>query len=98
MTVLSFLDLRVKADAVDSATATIHETLIATRGRAGCLGVDVTIDVDDPTHFMLVEKWESIEADDAYRAWRATPEGASDLGAVLAGAPSLTRTQLHDEI
>lgn len=98
MTVLSFLDLRVKADAVDSAVTIIHDTLAATRERPGCLGVDVAVDVDDPTHFVLVEKWESIDADNAYRAWRATPEGASELGGVLAGAPSLVRSELNPDI
>ncbi|UFS59672.1 putative quinol monooxygenase [Subtercola endophyticus] len=98
MTVLSFLDLHVKADALEAAAANIHQTLEATRAREGNLGVDVTVDVDDPTHFVLVEKWASIEADNAYRAWRATPEGASDLGAIVASMPTLTRTELHDEI
>jgi len=38
---------------------------------------------------ILYETWESIERERAYRAWRATPEGASDLGSILAGAPKL---------
>jgi hypothetical protein len=33
---------------------------------------------------VIYETWESIEHDGAYRAWRATPEGASDLGSILA--------------
>ncbi|MEF2978041.1 putative quinol monooxygenase [Subtercola sp. YIM 133946] len=98
MTVLSFLDVHVAPDALDRAPAVIHDTLVATRAREGCLGVDVTVDVDDETHFVLVEKWQTIAADDAYRAWRATPEGASLLGPILAGAPTLTRTEVHDEI
>jgi heme oxygenase (mycobilin-producing) len=31
-----------------------------------------------------------MEHDQAYRAWRATPEGASDLGSILAARPRLT--------
>ena len=50
----------------------------------GCLGVTVLIDSDDPAHVVIYETWESIERDRAYRAWRATPEGASDLGSILA--------------
>ncbi|MFB2580985.1 putative quinol monooxygenase [Herbiconiux sp. P15] len=98
MTVLSILDLRVALDALEQAPALIHETLAGTRARPGCLGVDVTVDVDDPTHFLFVEKWESLEHDDAYRAWRLTPEGAAVLNPIVAGPPTLTRTVLREEI
>jgi hypothetical protein len=54
------LDMRIKADKLDSAFEVIHES------------------------------WESPEADNAYRQWRATPEGASALGSILAAPPSLT--------
>lgn len=83
MTIVSLLDVRVRADALDRAEAVLAETLTATRAFAGCLGVEVIRDVDDPGHYIAVERWESIEDDDAYRAWRATPGGASPLGAIL---------------
>ena len=98
MTVISFLEFRVKADVLDSVAGIVHDTLEVTRARPGCLGVDVTVDVDDPTHFVVVEKWATLADDDAYRAFRATPEGASDLGSVLAGPPTLTRAELREEI
>lgn len=83
MTIVSLLDVRIRADALDRGEAVLAETLAATRAFAGCLGVEVIRDVDDPAHLIAVERWASIEADDAYRAWRATPEGASPLGAIL---------------
>jgi hypothetical protein len=36
--------------------------------------------------------------DDAYRAWRATPEGASNLGDVLAGPPTLWRYETQSTL
>jgi hypothetical protein len=39
----------------------------------------------------VVETWASMEDDLAYREWRTTPAGASTLGTVLAGAPTLTK-------
>jgi quinol monooxygenase YgiN len=83
------LELRLKADALDSAFEVIHATLTATRAFPGCLDVQVLVDSADPAHVLVLETWESPEADNAYRQWRATPEGASDLGSVLATAPSL---------
>lgn len=48
-------------------------------------------DLTDPAHCVIVEGWESTAADDAYRAWRATPEGASGLGDLAAARPVVTR-------
>ena len=84
MATVAILDLQLKADSLDKANQIIHKTLSATRAFPGCLGVTVLVDSDDPAHVVLYETWESIERDQAYRAWRATPEGASDLGSIVA--------------
>jgi heme oxygenase (mycobilin-producing) len=81
---IAILDLQLKADSLETAHQVIHATLTDTRAFPGCLGVTVLIDSDDPAHVIIHETWESIERDRAYRAWRATPEGASDLGSILA--------------
>ncbi len=91
MAVTSLLDLRLKAGSLDAALKVIHETLAATRTFPGCLGVSVIVDNSDPEHVIAVESWESIEHDQAYRAWRATPEGASELGSILAGRPKVNQ-------
>ena len=90
MAITATLEVRLKADKLDTAFTVIHETLTATRAFPGCLGVTVLVDSADPAHVVLLETWESPEADNAYRQWRATPEGASGLGSILAAAPSLT--------
>ncbi len=41
-------------------------------------------------HLLLIEKWESLEHDQAYRDWRATAAGASALSTIVASR-SLTR-------
>jgi heme oxygenase (mycobilin-producing) len=86
----AILDVRIKADKLDTAFEVIHETLTATRAFPGCLGVSVLVDSADPAHVIAIETWESPEADNAYRQWRASPEGASALGSVLAAPPGLT--------
>ncbi|GAA2235852.1 antibiotic biosynthesis monooxygenase [Herbiconiux moechotypicola] len=96
--VLSVFEFRVSADAVESAPAIVRETLKATRSRPGCLGVEVTVDVDDPAHYVVAERWESLAADDAYRAWRQSPEGVSPLRPILAGPPSLTRAWVREQL
>ena len=90
MAITSILELQLKADSLETAHQVIRDTLTATRAFPGCLGVTVLVDSGDPAHVVFYETWESIEHDRAYRAWRATPEGASDLGSIMAAAPKLT--------
>jgi quinol monooxygenase YgiN len=89
--IVAILDLQLKADSLEAAPGILKATLTDTRAFPGCLEVTVLIDSDDPAHVVLYETWESIERDQAYRAWRTTPEGASSLGSILAAAPKLSR-------
>jgi quinol monooxygenase YgiN len=88
--ITAFLELQLKADSLETANNIIHATLTATRAFPGCLSCTVLVDSDDPAHVVVHETWESVEHDRAYRAWRATPEGASNLRSILIGAPKLT--------
>jgi quinol monooxygenase YgiN len=98
--VASILELQLKPGSLDAALKVIHETLEATRTRPGCLGVSVLVDSADPTHVSAYESWESIEHDQAYRAWRASddPAAKSDLGSVLAAPPKLTVYTIADGV
>jgi quinol monooxygenase YgiN len=96
--ITSILDIQIRPEALETASQVIHETLTATRAFPGCYHVAVLIDSADPAHVVLYETWESIEHDRAYRAWRATPEGASQLGSILAAPPKLTLFTLAEGV
>ena len=98
MPITAILDLKLRADALDRANDVMRETLTATRAFPGCLSVTVLVDSADPTHVAVYEQWESLEADAAYRQWRTTDEGASDLGSVLAAAPTLTKFTIAEGV
>ena len=91
MTITALLYLDLRAESVQDAPRVLRETLQATRAFPGCLGVEVLDDLEDPTQVVVLERWESEASDAAYRAWRATPDGASELGTLLAGPPRLQR-------
>lgn len=91
MAITSVLDIQIRPDAPTDAETRVSSILSQTRARPGCLSADVVRDVDDPRHLVVIEVWESLEADDAYRAWRATPEGANELRELTAGRLTLTR-------
>ncbi len=90
MAITAILELTIKTESVGDAVGVIDETLVKTRAFPGNLGVDVVVDTEDPAHYLLIERWESIEADRAYREFRRTPEGVSGLGSILDGPPKLT--------
>ena len=98
MAITSVLDLQLKADSLETAHKVIHATLTDTRAFPGCQGITVLIDSDDPAHVVIYETWESIERDRAYRAWRATPDGASELGSILAAPPKVTQLTVAEGV
>lgn len=89
MSTTALLDLRLDPHDVDGGMRVLREVLVATRAFAGNEGVEVLVDTADPAHVIVYERWASLEADGAYRAWRAG-DGASGLGSVLVAAPVLT--------
>ena len=91
MPITALLDLTFAPSSVPDALTVLRDTLQATRAFPGCLSVEVLLDADDATHVVVMERWDSLSSDAAYRAWRATPDGASALSTVLAGPPRLTR-------
>jgi quinol monooxygenase YgiN len=88
MSIIAILEFRLNNDVLDAANAKVKEILADTRAFPGCEGLDVLVDRDDPAHVFIYEKWESNEADAAYRAWRAG-DGAADFTGLLAAVPVL---------
>jgi quinol monooxygenase YgiN len=88
MTVTAIVELQFTPESVPAAYDALRETLADTRAFAGNLGVEVIIDRNDAGHVALVERWETIEAVTAYRAFRRMPGNDGGLGPHLAGPPT----------
>jgi heme oxygenase (mycobilin-producing) len=88
MPIVTVLDLTFRPDAADEGLAVLLDALAATRAFDGCLGVETLVERGDPAHVVVIERWESFEHDQAYRAWRATSPDL--LGPFLGGVPSVT--------
>lgn len=98
MAITAHLDLLFKPEAVEQARELFHGVLADTRAFDGCLGVEVLVDSDNEAHWLVSEQWASAEADAAYREFRAGPGAITELGPLLAGAPSLTKFTVDDRI
>lgn len=96
MALAVLLDLKLAKESLPEAGPIIHETLEVTRAFDGCVSCDVLVDEEDATHYVVYEVWESIAKDAAYRAFRKTPAGASRLGEIVTGPPTLTKFKITD--
>jgi quinol monooxygenase YgiN len=91
MPVTVTLELRLKPDAVQAAREVMGRALKDTRAFAGNLGTDVLVDEDDEAHWLIYELWQSVEHDEAYRAFRAGEGKLTELPPLLAAPPVKTR-------
>lgn len=75
----------------------VERTLAVTRTFAGLERVDILRSPERPDEWTLYEVWSDAEHEQAYRDFRATPEGAdSDLASIVAAPPSLERFVLRE--
>jgi quinol monooxygenase YgiN len=98
MTITVILELKFKPDAVAAARDLMRETLKTTRGFAGNTRTEVLVDSDDETHWIIYELWETVEADEAYRAFRAGDGKVTELPPLLAAPPVKTRYTTSDDV
>ena len=96
MPVTVLLELRFKAESVTEAAEVFRRELIKTRAFDGNLVTDVLIDEDDPAHWVIYESWATVEADEAYRSFRAGDGKITDLPPLLAAPPVKTRYTTSD--
>lgn len=91
MAVTVLLELKFKPDSVAAAREVFGKALQATRNFEGNLVTEVVIDETDEAHWIIYERWESVEHDEAYRAFRADEGKIVDLPPLLAAPPVKTR-------
>lgn len=96
MAVTVILELKFKPDAVPEGRKVMGRALKETRAFAGNLRTDVLVDEDDETHWLIYELWETVEHDEAYRAFRAGEGRLTDLAPLLAEAPVKKRYGTSD--
>ncbi len=91
MPVTVLLELKFKPESVTAARKVLGSALKATRAFGGNLVTDVIVDEDDDAHWIIYERWESVEQDEAYRAFRAGEGKIVELPSLLAAPPVKTR-------
>jgi quinol monooxygenase YgiN len=96
MPITVLLELRFKPEAVQAGRDLMGRTLEVTRAFEGALQVDVLVDQDDEAHWIIYELWDTVEHDEAYRAFRAGEGKVTELPPLLAAPPVKTRYATTD--
>ena len=96
MAVTVLLELKFKPDEVAAGRELMGRTLETTRAFDGNLRTDVLVDEDDEAHWIIYELWDTVEHDDAYRAFRAGAGKVTELPPLLAAPPVKTRYTTTD--
>jgi quinol monooxygenase YgiN len=96
MPVTVLLELRFKPESLSEGTEIFRRELVKTRAFDGNLVTDVLVDEDDETHWVIYESWESVEADEAYRSFRAGAGKITELPPLLAAPAVKTRYTTSD--
>ena len=91
MPITVILELRFKPDSVSAGRDLMRRTLEVTRGFDGNLRTDVLVNEDDEAHWIIYELWDTVEHDEAYRAFRAGEGKVTELPPLLAAPPVKTR-------
>lgn len=96
MAVTVLLELKFKPDEVAAGRELMGRALQDTRAFAGNLQTDVLVDEDDEAHWIIYELWDSVEHDEAYRAFRAGEGKLTQLPPLLAAPSVKTRYTTTD--
>ena len=96
MPITVVLELRLKPESVPAARDVMGRALQATRAFEGNLGTDVLVDEDDEAHWLIYERWDTVEHDEAYRAFRAGEGRLTELPPLLDATPVKTRYSTAD--
>jgi quinol monooxygenase YgiN len=89
MSVTVLLEPTIAPGRTEDMIALLNEVLPDTRGFEDCENVVLHRDQDDPTRVLLIERWTSRAAFEAYLQWRADRGDNDRLGALSAGPPSI---------
>ncbi|GAA3758011.1 hypothetical protein GCM10022240_08460 [Microbacterium kribbense] len=91
---VAIVEFRVDADRLAEAKPAFEAMLETSRAFDGCVRLDWLVDRDDPASWLLYEEWDSWQAEQAYRDFRASPAGAvPGLAGLFAGPPRLVRLE-----
>jgi quinol monooxygenase YgiN len=97
MAVMVSIEMKFKPETAEKMLQTMKAALVDTRGFEGCQELKSYYETD--THsLLLVEIWDSAEAQQAYMGWRVETGFIDQIGGDLAGPPIARTFEIRDDI
>jgi quinol monooxygenase YgiN len=84
--------LQVRPGTEEEALAALTDAVAAAQGEEGCIAYALHRDLDDPSRFIMVERWTGQAALDAHNRRPHVAELLGKVGPLAASAPSIIRT------
>jgi quinol monooxygenase YgiN len=84
--------IQIKPGSEDEALSAFAASIPPTHEEEGCLAYALHRDRDDPTRFIVVERWASAEALEAHGKTPHLRELFGTVGGLVAAPPSIVRT------
>jgi quinol monooxygenase YgiN len=86
---LTLVTLRFKASDAAGLAAVLSNYVVLTRGAPGCRNVDFCVSVGDPNVFVVLQKWDSPDAQEAHFDSPTMVSMAEGCRGLLAEAPQI---------
>jgi quinol monooxygenase YgiN len=89
MSVVVIFEIQFKPEAVNEAKAFMKANMPETRGYAGCQGIDVYENLDEPGNLIVYQRWDTRAQHEKYLAWRTEEGGFGHTVAMGETPPSI---------
>ena len=88
MSVYVLLEAQVKPESANDFREAIAGIIHETRAYDGCEMMEYTVNQDDPTNVVFVEKWETREKYEKYFNWRVETGALNAIMPMLSAEPA----------
>jgi quinol monooxygenase YgiN len=91
VTTIVILDIPATTETRDNVLATLEESLVETRAFDGCEGLELLINQDDSSNFVVYEHWESRAHYERYLAFRQASGFSASFRAMFPDPPVIRK-------
>jgi quinol monooxygenase YgiN len=86
---LAIVTMRFDAADADSLMAVLAKYVVLTRMQAGCRNIDLCASVTQPGRYLIIHKWDSVDAQRAHFDSEVMVEMATSCSGLLTRAPDI---------
>lgn len=86
---LTIVTMELRSTSPEKLMPILAKYVVLSRGHAGCRNIDLCVSVATPSKFVIIQKWESIEAQQAHFDSKEMVEMATSCTGLLTQPPEI---------